>query len=227
MSDEPKKPKSRKKKPVDRATPVINMPKETDRDMVTTTRTTTTQMEKSSLWASSPALRENAQEWNDAADAIESNAEEIAVLRAKLAAMEAAQRANRARWRRATSAMLGTAAVVCAGSKDLVHEIGFAVLTRGRIGPLPAPGGIVAMTGKKYGEGIVTWQRGRARYDFMVQQATDPTDPSTWSALRRAPTSIEVKGAPRSLLYVRVAAMDPTQKTGTGPWSDWVAVTLA
>jgi hypothetical protein len=224
-----KKVRTQKAKPIDRAAPVIRKPKRTDSEKVTVTHAITTAMMAAPQWNASPELQAANKAWNTAADAVENTAKSIADTRTKLATLEATQRANRHDWNAATSHMITTAAVVCQGSPDTVHVLGFDVRTHvAPIAQVVAPGGLAWLPGTAAGEAIVTWQKGTARHGFTVQRATDPANPATYSGLIPCTkTKYKIAGEKSStVVHVRVAAIDPTVSSGLGPWSDWVGATV-
>ena len=220
--------KPSKAKPVDRATPVLKKSRVTDAEKVSVTRSTTTGMKAAPQWSTSPALQAASTAWNAAADAVESNGKIVADLRTQLAAAEAAQRTNRQVWTFATKQLTAQVAVTAEGSSDAVHALGFDVITRG--GPIAqvAPEGLHTAPGKVLGEGIFTWKRGTARHGFLVQHAADPSNPATVSPpVPCTKTKYKIEGAvSATIVHFRVAAIDTTSSTGSGPWSDWVACTV-
>jgi hypothetical protein len=224
-----KKAKAKSAKPVDKAVPVIRKRKNTDLHKISIVRSITSAMKAAPQWPASAALQAAAVAWNADADALESNAKTIADTRMKLAALESAQRAHRQKWRASTRQMIGIVTVVAEGSPDAVQTLGFDV--RPHVAAVPqtsAPGGIVSMPGEAAGEAIVTWQRGIARHGFLVQRATDPADPTTYSVpVPCTKTKYKTDGEkPETLAHFRVTAIDPTSASGIGPWSDWVASTV-
>jgi hypothetical protein len=223
-----KKVVTQKAKPVDKATPVIRKPKGTDGAKVTVTRSVTTAMKVTPQWNASPTLQAAVTAWNAAADSVESNAKSIADTRTKLATLEANQRANRQSWKATTKQVTGIVSVVCEGSPDLVHALGFDVFTHvGAIAQV-APSGLVTLPGTVVGEAAVSWQRGTAKHGFLVQRASDPANPATIAAaIPCTRTKYKIEGAvSSSVVHFRVAAIDPTTPSGTSPWSDWVACTV-
>jgi hypothetical protein len=223
------KNKKKKAKPVDTAMPIIRKPKHKDGDKISVTRATTTAMKASPTWNNAPTLQAVTTDWNANADAIEGNAKVIYDLRLKLAAAEANQRELRRNWNDVTRQVLATVATVCQGSADQVHQLGLDVLTHEALGPMPAPGGLGTAPGPLPGEAGFTWDRGSARHGFIVQHATDATNVSTVSApIPCTKSKFTLAGAQSStVVYFRVAAIDPTSATGQGPWSDWVAGTVS
>jgi hypothetical protein len=225
-----KKPKRKapSAQPVDSAVPVLRKPKESDAEKVSVTRGVASVMKAHALWGSSKELRDAGTKWIDAADAIEANAARIAAMQRKLGALQDVQRELRRDWDVSTYVVLATVRVVCTKSKDLVQALGFDVRTQTRA-PRAAPAGLVSMPGKRRGEATFTWTRPNDRHDYVVQRALEPEDPSTYSAI--VPCSKKtytLKGeVPESVVYLRVAARDPHVPEGQGPWSDWIACTVA
>src|SRR6185295_8149640 len=98
------------------------------------------------------------------------------------------------------------------------------VVTHGRLGPLGAPGELSVNPGKVAGEVVSTWDKGQARHGFVVQHATDPSNPATISPM--VPCTMPkftLAGLPASAtLSMRVAAIDPASPTHQSPWCEWV-----
>jgi hypothetical protein len=222
------KSQKKKSKPVDSATPIIRKPKGTDGDKITVTRTIASKMKGTPQWNSSPALQAAVQNWSTLADSLESNAQAIAVARKTLEGLVANQRVTRQGWRVATKEVTGNVARVTEGSADLVHSLGFDVLTHAVPAAQPAPIGLVPLAGKAAGDAEVTWQRGTAKHGFVVQRATDVANPATYAAaVPCTKTKYTLEGGQSaSVVHFRVAAIDPTSSTGTSPWSDWVTCTV-
>ena len=222
---------NKKAKPVDRAMPTIRKPKGSDAAKVNVTRSATTAMQGSSLWANHPELQAANTAWNKAADALESNAKIVRDLRTQLTVAETSQRELRHGWNAATKHMTGVAAVVAEGSADNVHALGFDVLTRVSSGsaPLGAPTGLTASQGSKAGQVILTWERGIARNGSLVQHATDIANPATFSApIPCTRTKYTLGGlTAQSIVHFRVAFIDSAVPEGMSPWSNWIAGTAS
>jgi len=218
---------NKKGKPVDRAVPTIRKPRGTDTTKVGVTRSTTTAMKGSALWQGAPALQAAVTTWNAVADAMDANAKAIHDLRAQLAVLVAAQQGHRRDWGVAMKQVFSQAEVTSNGSPDQVRALGLDVLTRASLGPLAAPSGVSAASGKAAGEVILTWLRGDTRHGFLVQHATDVANLATYSSpIASTKTKYTLKGAQSSsVVHLRVAAIDPTSDTGQSPWSDWAAGT--
>jgi hypothetical protein len=210
---------------VKRAKPLVRKPK-SDVAAVTMTRSKTTAMKGSSLWAQSPDLQAANTAWNKAADAMEKNAKDILDLRTQLSVLETAQVGLRHEWDAATEHMTGVVSVASQGDPALVLELGYDVRTRTLAGSIAAPEGLQAALGKAVGEARFTWIRGDARHGFIVQHASDVANQATYS-VPAVTTRVKytLKGA-TAPVYFRVAAIDPSSPTGQSPWSAWVAGTV-
>ena len=206
---------------VKRARPTVRKPK-SDVAAVALTRSKTTAMKGSSLWAQSPDLQAANTAWNKAADAMETNAKATDDLRTQLAALEVARVGLRHEWDAATEHMTGVVSVTSQGDPALVLELGYDVQTRTSLGSLPAPEGLQAALGKAAGEARFTWIRGDAQHGFIVQHASDVANQATYSlptANTRAKYTLKGAIAP---VHFRVAAIDPSSPTGQSPWSAWI-----
>jgi hypothetical protein len=221
-----KKPKA---KPVERATPTIGKAKNTDADKVNVTSSTTVSMKASPSWATAPATVQAATTgWSDVATSLGANATTIVQLKDQLATAEAKQRSLRVKWTDATRQVLGTIAVWCDGSTDMVHGLGLQVLTRQGLGPLAPPSALTALTGAQPGDATVKWARGNAHHGFLVQHATDVATLATYSVpVACTKSKYTLTGATSlSIVHFRVAAIDPSSSTGQTAWSDWIAATV-
>ena len=211
---------------VKRAKPTVRKPK-SDVAKVTVTRSASTAMKGSSLWAGSPDLQAANAAWNAAADALEKNASVIRDARTQLSVLETAQVGLRHDWDAATEHMTGIVSVVSQGDASHVLELGFNVRSRTSLGPLPAPEGLAAEHGKAAGEASFAWHRGGAARGFIVQHASDVANQATYSAPAACTrTKYTLKGA-MAPVYFRVAAIDPSVPAGQSPWSAWIAGSVA
>ena len=215
-------------KPVNKATPVIKKAKGTDLAKASVTTSLVVSMKASPSWANAPtAVQLAATGWTEAADALASNATLISQLKDQLATAEAKQRSLRVKWGEATRQVLGTIAVWCDGSPDMVHGLGFDVFARSGLGPLTPPTALTTNPGPNPGEATVKWARGVAHHGFLVQHATDVANAATFSvAVPCTKSKYTLEGVqPSSVVHFRVAAIDPSSKTGQTAWSDWIAAT--
>jgi len=218
------------KAPPERATPVMAMARATDVDKIDAANTHVAAMKASPDWVNAPATVQTATTaWSAAATAIANNAITIANLRSQLAQAEAAQRTFRRKWNDAARQILGALAAWCDGSADMVTRLGFRVLTHAAsLGSLAVPSNLTTALGASLGESTVKWARGNARHGFLVQHATDVANAATYSAAVPCTKSrFTLEGAvSASVVHFRVAAIDPSAKTGMTAWSDWVAGTV-
>jgi len=216
--------KKSKKGPVDRA--VATIKKRTNRDVlrVSVACDVSKAAAQSLEWDAAPAVQTAFTGWNDATDAIEANAKVIADLRAQLKTAEARQEGLRRDWAASKGQVTSSVTVFCRGSADRVKAFALDVLTRSKLGALPAPEGLTANPGTALGELAAAWAKGVAWHGFLVQHATDPADPATFSipAASTKPRFI-LDGLPsKANVSIRVAAIDPASSTGQSPWSAWV-----
>jgi hypothetical protein len=207
--------------------PVTKGPKITDDQKVTLTRDHTTSAKNSPDWANAADVQTAFAKWNTAADSIESNGKTITQLRKQLADAESQQRVNRLSWSACAQAVLIAVAIYAAGAAKTIVGLGFGTRMHASLGPLPAVLGLKSLLGRLSGQTIVEWTRGLAKHGFLVQHATDPANQATWSVPTPCTKSkITVEGLPPgSTVHVRVCAIDPSQKGGQAPWSDWIAAT--
>jgi len=76
---------------------------------------------------------------------------------------------------------------------------------------------------RRLGEVTGGWTRGTATHGFVAQHATD----ATYSAIAPVTkTKYTLGGLPSgSVVYLRIAAIDPTAPSGIGPGSAWASGT--
>lgn len=126
--------------------------------------------------------------------------------------------------------MLNTVDDFCEGSADLVHGFTLDVITQvSAAGSDPWPSNLAAAPGDKLGQVIALWSlplvKGR---HFVVQWATDPSNPATVSP-NIAYTKIRfvlAGQASGAVIHFRVAYQDSSMPEGHGPWSAWVGGTV-
>jgi len=217
-----------KSKLVDHAEPTVTEATRTDAEMGSVAYSKVASMALSPLWAGSPDVQTAAKGWSKSADDLAANAKVIAGLKDQLSAAEAKQLVNRRSWRTAKRQVLIAVCLVCAGSADQVKAFSFGVITRVLASLLAAVTGITTALGKVTGSATAKWPRGLARHGFLVQHATDPANAATYSGvIPCTKSSYTITGAPSaSVVYFRVAAIDPQAPAGQAPWSSWVAATV-
>lgn len=212
---------------IDKGAPVIRKPKGTDVEKVQTTRSMTLAMQQSASWAAATDVQGAVGIWTKSADEIEANAKVIAKLKDQLMTAESTQRTLRRNWQASTSQVLSTVNVFCNGSVDLVKGFSFDVRTYAAIGAQAAPEGLIVATGKQPGEAMATWNRGTAIHGFVAQHATDASNAATHSAIVPVTRTKYTLGGSTSgsIVYLRIAAIDPNADSGIGPWTAWAGGT--
>ncbi len=212
---------------IDRALPVITKPKDTDVEKVQCTQSMVAAMEACAGWAAAGDVQTAVKVWTASADAIDANATTIAGLRDQLRTAEGKQLTLRRGWQAATLQVLSTVNVFCNGSADALKAFGFGVREHGAIGARAAVEGLTVATGAQVGQVVGEWPRGTGTLGFAVQWATDPASATTYSAITPCTkTRHTVSGSPSgTVVYLRVAEIDPTTPTGIGPWGAWAAGT--
>ena len=213
---------------VDHARPVLNQSQRTDAQKVAATQSTSASMQASPSWAGAPTVQAAVAKWGQDATALGAKAGVVTQLRLQLATAMGDLRVLRRNWTTSTDHVLSTVNVFSQGSVDTVKSFSLEVQSRTPAGAPVAPANLTIAKGNKPGEALAKWSRGgRARHGFVVQHATDATNPATYSAI--APTTkskYALDGLPSgSIVYVRVAAIDPNE--GEGPWSQWVSGPVA
>jgi len=166
--------------------------------------------------------------WNKAADDIDANASVLSGLRAQLKLANAKQSVVRRAWKAARKQVYGTLDVQCAGSADDVKAYGFDPIVRVQAAlPNATPGPIVTKAGTLSGEVVVSWPKGTARHGFLVQHATDAANAASYSVvIACTKTKLTIDGfTPGAHVFVRVAAVDPTEKLGQTAWTAWISAT--
>ncbi len=105
----------------------------------------------------------------------------------------------------------------------MVQGFGIDVRTAKALGPLPAPTNLVLVRGKAVGTVTAKWDKGMGSHGFVVQHATDSANAATYSTPKPwTKTKCIVDGLPSgSTVYFRVAAIDPSASSGTGPFTPW------
>jgi len=209
---------------VDRAVATIRKKISTDALKVSVTNQITQAMPQSPNWSAATDVQSAVKTWSAGAAALDANAKVITNLRAQLKAAEAKQLTLRRDWATAKAQVLVNVTVFCGGSADMVKGFNLDVITRTRLGMLPAPTNLTVNPGKVPGEVASTWDKGLAGHGFLVQHATDPTNAATVSAsIPSTKPKFTLGGMPQGAnVSIRVAAIDPASPTGMSPWTAWI-----
>ncbi len=208
----------------DQATATIKKSTRTDALKVSVTNELSQAMPQSPSWAVALDVQAAVKVLAANAAALGANATLISTLRAQLATAEAKQQGLRRDWGAAKSQVTSTVTVFCAGSADMVASFNLDVESHARLGPLGSPVDLSVNPGKNLGDVVGTWEKGIAAHGFLVQHATDPTNPATISApVASTKARFTLGGLPQgATVSIRVAAIDPASPTGQSPWSAWV-----
>lgn len=218
------------KKPVDRATATINKPTSTDAQRSSVTATTVTGIQASTNYGSAPSeLKTSVTNWSNLGAALAANGKANGDLRSALAAGESKQRKLRVQWTGAKRQVLSNLTVYCDGDIAMMQTFAVDVLHHTVAGssPADAPANIATHTGAALGSTVVEWARGKDK-SWVVQWATDPTNPATCSPLIAwSKRKYTLTGqAPGSHVYFRVAVQDSSVPEGHGAWSAWIAASV-
>jgi hypothetical protein len=220
--------KKAKKPRVDRAKPKLRITGTSDKAKVAATKALGISMPQSPEWAQATDAHAALQLVQSGSDALDANAVLATNLRTQLATVLAKQFALRSDWTVAVGKLLSTVEVFCNGQAERVQAFGFDVHQRVAIGPQPAPANLTVTTGKDVGQVVAAWTKGTGLHGFVVQHATDPSNPATYSAIEPCTTPhVTLRGLPSgSVVHVRVAAVDPKASPAMGPWSVWASGTV-
>jgi hypothetical protein len=213
---------------VDRARPVIRVPKQTDAERVALTHSTSSAAKASPDWAAATDVQSAVIVWSKSADDLATNALQVGTLKGQLSLAEAKQRVLRRTWQTATTHVVSTVNMFAAGSVDTIKGFSLDVIGHTTAGAQLAPEQLQVALGKVPGSALASWKRGAAKHGFVVQHATDPGNPATVSAsVPSTKAKYQLDGQPSgSTVYFRVAAIDPTMASGQSPWCVWVAGTV-
>jgi hypothetical protein len=213
-------------KPIEFAIPVMTGPLDTPAEKVKTSKALATIIKGSPDYVPGSeldtALLDFAAETTKLEDAGQG------VVKADLAATMARteQAACLLRWGIRKRALLNAARLSCDGSAPKMKAFGFGVLD-----PQEAPLAVVPQhlrprKRKVAGVAAVVWDVQLGEPTFMVQHATDPNDPATYSApAPSSKASFKLLGqTPGATIHFRVYAIDPRLPAGRTDDSAWLAI---
>jgi hypothetical protein len=210
---------------VDRAVPTLGQPKRRFSEKVDVTHSLSATMKQSPSWVQAvsvqPALAE-----------LESNANDMAASLAAIKGFEeqlqlakAALLSQGRKWQSSLTHLMSTVQVFADGSVEVVKGFGLEVRSHAvSLGPVAAPANLVVSTGKKAGNVQAQWSK-TGNNGYVVQHATDPASPATFSAPQAwTKRKITLGGLPSgAIVYFRVAAIDPREASGQSPWAAWTS----
>jgi hypothetical protein len=225
----PRKPKP-KKEQTQHAKPTSKKPFNTDDEKITCEHEHVDALKASSHWATATDVQSAASAWGATTDQLDTNAKLITKLHGDLAAATTVQTALRIKWLSGRTHTISAVRAFAGGDPTIIADMGFTVLTRAAPGSeITAPTGIVTSPGTISGEALFAWDEGANRHGFVVQHATNPADPSTFSApIPCTSPDFALDGQPPgAVVHLRVASIDPAVKGHLTDWSPWVAGTAA
>ena len=208
----------------DLAVPTVRQPKRRDSEKVILTNSMKQRLMASPDWAQATAVQ-------TAFASLDQDAQKIAAITAQVQGLKDQLQTAltllvgaRRDWGTSLKHLLGTVEVFGKGSVDVVKGFGFEVRTTKTLGPLAAPTNLVLVRGKEAGSVKASWDKGPSSHGFVVQHATDPASPATFSTPKAwTKRTYTLGGLPSgSNVSFRVAAVDPASPAGMSPWSDWV-----
>jgi hypothetical protein len=123
---------------------------------------------------------------------------------------------------------IGAVNVFCAGSAQLIESFGFDEFVKAPAdADITVPTDIITSPGANLGEVDVAWD-GVDRHGFMLQWATDPANPATFSqGIPCTVPNFTLTGqTSAATLHFRIAAIDPSQPGHVTAFSGWVAGTV-
>jgi hypothetical protein len=134
------------------------------------------------------------------------------------------------RWGLRRAGVLHEVNVECDGSKEKVQSFNLPVIVFGTKTQLTTvvPENVHQAKSKKPTTPVVAWNANKRHHGYMVEYATDPANPATYSKpamVKRARFALvgQTLGA---VLHFRVLALDPALPLGQTDYSAWVAVTV-
>jgi hypothetical protein len=218
------------KRPVDRARPTITDPDETVEEKIALTRKHHASMVQSEEWPSAPGVQEAAAVWSDETDRLEANRAKINRLLRKLKAARVREATILRRWMDKKQGVLVAVQNHCDGSKDRVRRFGFDVVMYGPRPLRSVPEGLHAKRSKIPGAAAVQWTTHRGEHNhFLVQHATGPDDPATYSepVMVTKGTFVLEGQTPGQTIYFRVAAVEPKLPLHHTDYTGWVPVIVS
>ena len=214
---------------IDRAVPVLTEPSQTPAARIAAGTVHIAALRNSPEWASAPEVQTATEGWLVENDSLDASVKAIAELESKLSAARSAQVAAMRRWDTRKRAVLSAVEAACDGSKDQVQRFGLAVATRKPLPLAVVPEGLQARRSATAGVASVVWTTRKGNRGYMVQHATNPDDPSTFSApIISSKGKFQLSGqTPGETLYCRVKAIDPDLPNGQTDYTTWVAMMVS
>jgi hypothetical protein len=214
------------KVPVDRATPQLDTTANPVK-MVTTGTAAIAKINASANIAAAPDVQAAIIPWTAANTALDTNNKSKAAGKAAVALAETNQPILMRRWGVRKDAVMVAIAAYGDGSKDLVQTF-VAVEEREPPPPAVVPVNLRAMKVNKPTIASVRWDPTPGARGYLLQHATNPADPTTYSAAISTPGArFHLPGqAPATMVYFRVLACDPALPNGQTAYTAWVGVAV-
>lgn len=156
---------------------------------------------------------------------LEANNKKKAQLLIQLQQIEADEITLRRRWGLRRLGVLHEVNIHCDGSKEKVQAFNLEVIDRKKPPQATVPEKVHGMMPRKKAAGVA-WSPVEGAHGYMVQHATDPSDPATHAppAMCRK-TRFWVTGlVPGSTIAFRVLALDPSLPNGQTDYCAWVTL---
>lgn len=201
----------------------------TPADRVAAGTTHITAIKASPSYAAATGVRTATATWSAENDTLATLSQDIADLESKIAVLRAKELTSMRRWDVFRLDAISAINVFCNGSKDQVLSFGMRVFQRTPTPKPIVPEGLQGRRSKRSGVASVVWKFQLCRTGFMVQYATDPANPATYSApiVSRKVTFELTEQTPGAILSFRVAAIDSSSPLRQTEYTPWVAVMVS
>jgi hypothetical protein len=217
------------KKNADLAVPILTQSAGSATEMVSAANTHIVTIKLSPDWATATDVQTATTAWETENTRLDEQNQLVAELENKLKTARSNQRALMRRWDVRKRGLLSAVDAACNGSKDKVQAFGFGVQQRTALPLAEVPEGLRGRRSKRVGTATAVWNAPRGHQGFIVQYATDLTNPATYSPLIMVSRGkFEVTGqTPGSKVYFRVLALEPSLPTGQTEFTPWVEVMVS
>jgi hypothetical protein len=210
--------------PVDHATPQITEPMETAEEMVTTGNDTIAKINASAAIANAPEVATNLKAWGVVLTALATNNTSKSAAKTQLSLAETAEPALMRRCRVRRNLVLGAVQSFGDGAAQAVQSLNMAVEEREPTPLAITPQNLRSMKKKVPTSAAVRWDPTPGAKGYLLQHATNPADPTTYSPQISLTAAKYYLGGqtPGATVYFRVLACDgrlvPTGQTAFTAW---------
>jgi hypothetical protein len=214
------------KKVTDVANPQITEPTRSAEEMVTTGNDLIPKIKASPNYAKSPEVQAAVANWDTANTNLDTNNKAKAKAKNDFETADTNEPALKRRWGVRKDAVLVAIKAEGDGSKDIVQSFNVAVEQKKPRVQATVPVGLRGMKVHMPTYASVRWNPTPGAHGYLLQHATNPSDPTTFSV------AIPCKGARFHLggqtagttVYFRVLACDESLPNGQTAYCGWVAV---